>query len=123
MGALIAVCRIAAKRQQRGADIVPGSDRRLCIAVVVAEQVTPHRYLIGFCQFEQMPGQVEIVWPTRILHGDGNCVFAGFLALGRRRDVDADELADILGISRVTLYNYLSAVQQAETDPQNTGPR
>jgi uncharacterized protein YqgV (UPF0045/DUF77 family) len=35
----------------------------------------------------------------------------------------ADELADMLGISRVTLYNYLSAVQQAETDPQNTGPR
>src|SRR5690606_18687129 len=97
MCALVAEGGIAAEGDQRGADVVSGDDRRLGITVVVAEQIAAYREAMRGGQPQQLPGQMEVVGPARILQCDGYRLLAGLLALGDRRDVDADELADVPG--------------------------
>ena len=95
VGAFVAMGGVAAERQQRGADVMAGGNRRLGIAVVVAKQVATHRNLLVAGQFEQVTREVEIVGPAGILQGHRHRMFMGFLALGCGCDVDADELADV----------------------------
>jgi hypothetical protein len=57
MGAFIAVGSVAAEGQQGGADVVTGNNCRLCIAVIVTEQVAAHWDLIFAGQ--ALGGQVQ----------------------------------------------------------------
>src|SRR4051794_4581000 len=87
--------RVAAERQERGAGVVTGGDRRMRVAVVVAEQVAAQREIVLLAQAQQMPRQMVIIGSAGILHCDTDRVFAGMLTGRDGRNVDADKLADI----------------------------
>ena len=95
VGAFVAVSGVAAEGEQGGANVVPGGDRRMGIAEVIAEQVAAHRQLVVTGQAQQMPRQVIVVRPAGILHRHAHGMFAGMLARRDRRNVDADEFADV----------------------------
>ena len=97
MGALVAVGRIATKRQQRGADIVASGHRRMGIAEVITKQVATHRQFIVRSQAQQVAGQVIVIRPAGVLHRHAHRVLAGVLARGDRCDIDADKLTHIPG--------------------------
>ena len=61
--ALVAVGGVAAERQQRGAGVVAGGDRRLRVAVVVAEQVAAQGDVVALAEPQQVPRQMEVVSP------------------------------------------------------------
>ena len=95
MRALVAMRGVAAKGQQRGADIVPGGHRRLRVAVVIAEHIAAHVKAAAFGQAQQVAREVIVVRAAGVLHGDAHLPLGGVLPFGHRGDVDADKLADI----------------------------
>jgi len=95
MGALIPVGRIATKRQQGAPNIMPGSDGRMGIAEVITEHVTAHRQFIIAGQAQQVPRQVIVIRPARILHCHAHRVLAGVLARRYWGNINPDKLAHI----------------------------
>src|SRR3546814_19531431 len=71
------------RRSSYLADVVAGLQRRGGIRAVIAENVAAVLDFVFAAQLQQAAGQVAVERPARILHRDGDAVFAGILA---RRD-------------------------------------